>query len=77
MKILSTTDTSRFGNDCYIYETVNLVEQFGMYAIIMCQKISGWAEREDIFVVQTTTDYNTAVAMYKDYGGAMENETLD
>jgi hypothetical protein len=77
MKILSTTDTSRFGNDCYIYETVNLVGQFGTYAIIMCQKISGWAEREDIFVVQTTTDYNTAVAMYKDYGGVMENETLD
>ena len=76
MKIISTTDTSRYGNDCYINETVNLVEQFGVYAIIMCQKIDGWAERENIFVVQHTTDYNIAVAMYKDYGGVMENETI-
>jgi hypothetical protein len=76
MKLLSTTDTSRFGNDCYIYETVNLVEQFGIYAIIMCQKITGWHEIEDIYVMQTTTDYNTAVAMYKHYGGVMEDETV-
>lgn len=67
MNIIATTDTSKYGNDCYIYETVSLVEQFGMYAIIICQKITGWAEREDIFVKQFTTDYDTAVKMYKDY----------
>lgn len=46
-------------------------EQFGVYAIVVCQKIVGWAEREDICVKQVTTDYDTAVAMYKDYGGVM------
>lgn len=71
MKIISTTDTSRYGNDCYINETVSLVEQFGIYAIIVCQKITGWAKREDIFVKQVTTDYDTAVKMYKDYEGVM------
>ena len=73
MRIISTTDTSKYGNDCYINETVNLVEQFGVYAIIICQKITGWAEREDIFVKQTTTDYDTAVKMYKDYEGILED----
>lgn len=73
MNIISTTDTSKHGNDCYIYETVSLVEQFGMYAIIICQKIVGWAEREDIFVKQFTTDYGTAVGMYKDYEGILED----
>ena len=73
MKIISTTDTSKYGNDCYINETVNLVEQFGVYAIIVCQKITGWAEREDIFVKQVTTDYDTAVKMYKDYDGILED----
>ena len=67
MRIIATTDTSTPGNDCYIYETVSLVEQFGMYAIIVCQKIVGWVEQEKIFVQQFTTDYDTAVKMYNDY----------
>lgn len=67
MKVIATTDTSKYGNDCYINETVNLVEQFGVYAIIVCQKITGWYGKEDIFVKQVTTDYDIAVKMYKDY----------
>ena len=73
MRIISTTDTSKYGNDCYINETVSLVEQFGVYAIIVCQKITGWYKEEDIFVKQVTTDYGTAVGMYKDYEGIMED----
>lgn len=67
MNIIITKDTSRPGNDCYIYETVSLVEQFGIYAIIFCQKVTGWAEREDIYVVQTTTDPAIAEKMFADY----------
>ncbi len=67
MNIIKTVDTSRLGNDCYINEAVSLVEQFGIYAIILCQKVTGWVEREEIFVAQTTTDYETAVAMLNDY----------
>lgn len=73
MNIISTTDTSCYGNDCYINETVSLVEQFGVYAIIVCQKITGWSEKEDIFVKQVTTDYNIAVKMYNDYGGILKD----
>ena len=71
MNIISTTDKSTYGNDCYIYKTVSLIEQFGMYAIITCKKVTGWAEREDISVNQFTTDYNTAIKMYEDYGGIL------
>jgi hypothetical protein len=73
MNIISTTDKSRYGNDCYIYETVSLIEQFGMYAIITCQKVAGWAEREDISISETTTDYNKAVNMYEYRGGILED----
>ena len=38
MKIISTTDLSREGNDCYIYESVSLVEAFGMYTVIVAKK---------------------------------------
>ena len=67
MKIIATKDTSRPGNDCYINETVSLVEQFGIYAIIFCQKVVGGAEAEDIFVVRKTTDRKIAVKMFEDY----------
>ena len=48
MKILYTTDLSRVGNDCYIYETVSLVEVLGMYAVITAQKVTGWADHKEI-----------------------------
>ena len=67
MKIIKTKDTSRPGNDCYIYETVSLVEQFGMYAIIHCQKVVGWSEHQEISVTRTTTDPEIAKKMFEDY----------
>ena len=67
MNIIKTKDISRYGNDCYIYETVSLVEQFGIYAIVFCQKITGWASKKDIFVAQTTTDLAIAEKMFEDY----------
>ena len=72
MKVISTTDKSRYGNDCYIKETVSLVEQFDMYAIIVFRKVTGWFENEDVFVKDVTTDYNVAVAKYEDCGGILE-----
>ena len=39
MKIISTTNVSREGTDCYIYEELSLVEQFGVYAIISFYKV--------------------------------------
>ena len=67
MNIITTKDTSRSGNDCYIYESVSLVEQFGIYAIIVCQKITGWAEDENIFIEHTTSDKSSAMKYYKDF----------
>lgn len=64
MKILATTDLSRAGNDCYIYESVSIVEQFGIYSIIVCQKVTGWAKRETAYVELTSSDYNKIIDKY-------------
>lgn len=69
MRIISTTDTSRDGNDCYIYSSVSLIEQFGIYSVISIQKITGWAEREDVVVLCTTRDIDVAKEAYRNYGG--------
>jgi hypothetical protein len=45
MRVISTTDISRAGNDCYIYESVSLVEQFDIYSVINFLNVTGWAER--------------------------------
>lgn len=67
MNILKSKDTSRPGNDCYIHEKVVLVEQFGVFAIIVCEKITGWSEDEDIRVDHTTNNYGAALRYFNDF----------
>lgn len=71
MRVISTTDTSRDGNDCYIYRSVSLVEQFGIYSVIGIQKITGWAEREDVSVLGYFTDLDTAKYVYRLHEGVL------
>jgi hypothetical protein len=67
MNILSTTTTSRYGNDVYIEESYSLVEQFGLYAVIQFYKVSGWSDREDVNVLITTSNKSEAAKKYKEY----------
>ena len=77
MKIISTTDLSREGNDCYIYESVSLVEEFGMYMVITCSKVVGWSESEDVyFQGHPTTDIEEAKQRYWEYGGRLTTEEV-
>ena len=72
MKIISTTDLSREGNDCYIYESVSLIEEFGMYTVITCKKVVGWSELQDIcFQSNPTTNIDEAKHRYWEYGGKL------
>lgn len=77
MKIISTTDISREGNDCYIYESITLTEQFGIYAVINFVNVTGWAEREEVRVLCTTTDHKEAKKVYKEYGGRFNAAVSD
>ena len=72
MRVISTTDISHDGNDCYIYESVSLVEQFGIYSVINIQYITGRAERESVCVFKYTRDYDEAKNAYICHGGVYE-----
>ena len=67
MKVISTTDVSREGNDCYIEESYSLVEQFGVFAVIQVYRVSGWAWREEVNVLIATSDKAEAGKKYKEY----------
>jgi hypothetical protein len=67
MNIISSTNLSRYGNDCYIEESVSLVEQFDIYAVIRFYKVSGWSEREEVDVLITTSSKSEAGKKYKEY----------
>lgn len=71
MRVISTTDLSREGNDCYIYESISLVEQFGLYSIISILKVVGWSEYEGTSVIKYTTDYEAAKKAYVDNDGVL------
>ena len=70
MKIISTTDLTRDGNDCRIYESVSLIEEFGMYTVVTCKKVIGWSDHKDIYCQSNpTTDIDEAKHRYWECGG--------
>ena len=72
MRVISTTDISREGNDCYIHESVSLVEQFGLYAVINMYKVTGWAKREEVPILESTTSIGRAKRAYRFHGGTLD-----
>lgn len=71
MKIISTTDISRVGNDCYIYESVTLVKQFDLYAVINILSVTGWAETKEVKTLCTTESLAEAEGAYISAGGKL------
>lgn len=74
MNILHTTDLSRHSNDCYIEESVILVEVLGMYSVIVATKITGWWDDKQISATAPTFSYPKALRLYKEIGGIVKNE---
>ncbi len=77
MKIISATDLSHYGNDCYINHSVSLVKQFGVYAVINLLRVTGWYEDNRGDIEYVGVDYGQAVKIYQLHGGVIENETVD
>ena len=59
MKILAQIDTSRDGNDCYIYEVWSLVDVCGATVVLRIHKVSGWSEKEITSEVYHISDMET------------------
>ena len=74
MKIISQTDLSRAGNDCWINETIMLCEEFNsMYFVISIKSATGWSDYKDIRILdgmEYSKEY--AIKKYKEYGGNYE-----
>jgi len=74
MKVISTTDLSHEGNDCYIYKSVSLIEDFGMYNILIVEKTVGWFDRKEMYLKnESIFDLDRAKFLYKEAGGILEN----
>ncbi len=73
MKVISTTDLSHEGNDCYIYKSVSLIEAFGMYNILTAEKTVGGFSRKTMYTKSDITcDLDQAKYMYKQAGGQID-----
>lgn len=69
MQVIYTTDLSRPGNDVYIYESVSLIKQFELYAVIKVWRVVGWSEREEVSVLYTSLSRISAIENFERYGG--------
>ena len=74
MEVIYTTDLSRPGNDVYIYESISLVKQFELYAVIKIWKVTGWSEQEEVSVLYTSSSRSSAIEKYKSYDGIIEED---
>lgn len=68
MEVIYTTDLSRPGNDVYIYESISLIKQFELYAIIKVWKVTGWSEQEEVSVLYTSNSRSSAIERFQSYG---------
>lgn len=69
MKVIATTDLSRPGNDVYIHESISLIEQFEIYSIISCRKVTGWTNVESVEVLFSSNDCGKVIEKYDSLGG--------
>ena len=69
MEVIFTTDLSRPGNDVYIHESVSLIKQFELYAVIRVWRVTGWSEQEEVSVLYTSNSRSSAIEMFQSYGG--------
>jgi hypothetical protein len=69
VEVIYNTDLSRPGNDVYIYESVSLIKQFELYAVIKVYRVIGWSEREEVSILYTSLSRSTAVEKFESYGG--------
>lgn len=79
MNILHTTDLSRPGNIHeikYIYESINLASEFGMYFIIKSTKILGPNPQYKVMCLPPATcDLQQAEYLYEAAGGVLDKDT--
>ena len=71
MEVIYTTDLSRPGNDVYIYESISLIKQFELYAVIKIWRVTGWSEQEEVSVLYTSLSRSSAVEKFESYGGVI------
>jgi hypothetical protein len=45
---------------------VSIIEEFGIYSILVCQKVVGWFDREVMYIADTSSDYEKIEAKYKE-----------
>lgn len=72
MKILYTTDLSRPVNGSNIYNSVSIIEDFEMFAVIVMRKITGYV-KDKYAHVSTFDTFGEALTAYKEYGGILED----
>lgn len=74
MRVISTTDLSHEVNGTYVYKSVSLFEEFGMYNILTVEKTVGYVNDRKMYLKSNiTSDIDEAKFMYKQVCGILED----
>lgn len=71
MRVISTTESRRYGSDCLIEEFVSLIEDNKLYNVILTTRVKGSYVDNDMVIGKPTEDFHEAIKAYKFAGGRM------
>ena len=76
MKIISSTNLDREGNDCYILSSITLMEDRELYFVVLVERVAGYPHHKEVTIVgEPTPERLVAEFNYKSAGGVFkENE---
>ena len=70
MRIISTTDLSHEVNGTHVYKSVSLIEEFGIYNILIVEKKVGQMMGNKVYLkADNTCDLDVAKYFYRQEGG--------
>ena len=70
MRVVATTDRTVETKDCKVFNNISILEKFGIYAVIVVEKVTGIIETEAVRVLLNTTDIAKAFKCYNEHGGS-------
>lgn len=70
MRVVATTDRTIETRDCKVFNNISIIEAFGIYAVIVTEKVTGAVELERVTVLEKNTDIAKAFNCYNEHGGS-------
>lgn len=69
MRVVATTDRTAVTHDCKVHNDISIVEKFGIYAVVVIERIEGVLNSSNARILKVTNDISEAFSCFSEHGG--------